>query len=105
MNDLPKAHFDGETYEPDKDFVRLTGQLGRVYEFMRDARWHTIPEISVGAEGSEASVSARLRDLRKKKFGSHTVERRRRGEGRSGFFEYRLIVNDMKQGDNFEIPF
>jgi len=37
----------------------------------------------------EASVSARLRDLRKEKFGGHVVERR---AVKRGLFEYRVIV-------------
>lgn len=84
------ADFDGATYEPPLDRERLTGQLRRVYELMRDARWRTLTEIREVAGGSEAACSARLRDLRKARFGGHTVERRRRGDGRAGLFEYRL---------------
>jgi predicted Holliday junction resolvase-like endonuclease len=82
-------HFDGRTYEPEFDHARLTGQLMRVYEFMQDGRWHTISVIVLVAGGSEAAVSARLRDLRKPKFGSHLIDRRR--VGTSGLFEYRLV--------------
>jgi len=41
------------------------------------------------AGGSEASVSARLRDLRKAKFGAHTIERQRVS---AGLFRYRMVA-------------
>jgi len=40
-------------------------------------------------QAPEASVSARLRDLRKAKFGGYRVERQRVREGR-GLYHYRL---------------
>jgi hypothetical protein len=91
----PPFRFDGDTYEPGLDRSRLTGQLLRVYRVMRGGQWLTLREISEatseeGALDSEASVSARLRDLRKARFGSHLVDRRRRGEGRRGLHEYRV---------------
>lgn len=78
---------DGVTYEPTRDRARLTGQLAAVYRLMRDGRWRTLYDISVEAGGSEASVSARLRDLRKPQFGRYTVERRNVG---GGLWEYRI---------------
>jgi DNA-binding CsgD family transcriptional regulator len=73
--------FDGVTYEPAQDAARLTGQLDRVCNLMRDGQWRTLSEIAVRVGGSEAGVSARLRDLRKAKFGSYEVSRRRIGGG------------------------
>ncbi|MBA3727565.1 MAG: hypothetical protein H0W86_14320 [Armatimonadetes bacterium] len=67
--------FDGETYKPDRDFHRLNGQLARVRDLMRDGRWRTLDQVSDYAGGSVASVSARLRDLRKPKYGAMRVER------------------------------
>ena len=86
------AEFDGDTYEPDKDKARLTGQLGRVFAVMSDGHWHSLREIADKAKGSEASVSARLRDLRKEKFGSYEVERRRLD---GGLFQYRLVTGQL----------
>jgi len=80
--------FDGATIEP-RDVPRLRGQLGRVYALMLDGKWHRLRDLAKDAKGSEAGVSARLRDLRKERHGGHTVERRR-VEG--GLFEYRLIL-------------
>lgn len=89
--------FDGATIEPEKDELRLAGQLQKVAELMKDHQWRTLGELASKVGGSEAGVSARLRDLRKPKFGSHLVERRRRQRGdsgpdpKSGLFEYRLM--------------
>ena len=84
--------FDGETFEPEHDRARLSGQLGRVRSLMRDGAWRTLAEIVAVVGGSEAGVSARLRDFRKRQFGSHEVERRRRGDAADGLYEYRLIL-------------
>lgn len=79
--------FDGPSITP-ADTVRLTGQLQRVRDYMADGAWRTLAEIAGRVSGSEAGVSARLRDLRKKRFGEFRVERRRRGEG---LWEYRVL--------------
>ncbi len=88
MNDMPL--FDGFTINKNLDDIRLKGLLHRVYRLMDDHRWRTLSEIQKEVGGSEAGVSARLRDLRKEKFGSHIVNRRRRGEGKKGLHEYSL---------------
>lgn len=88
--------FDGDTFDPKKDGARLTGQLKKVMELMRDGEWRTLAEIQAKVGGSEAGVSARLRDLRKQKFGTHMVERRRVHRGDMGpdecvgVWEYRV---------------
>ena len=80
-------HFDGETFEPAQDEARLTSQFLRVQAVMQDGNWHSLRELAEQTGGSEPSVSARLRDLRKKRFGAHVVERARIG---GGLFVYRL---------------
>lgn len=82
--------FDGVTYSPVHDSVRLGTQLHRVRSLMLDGSWRTLGEIQREVGGSEASVSARLRDLRKERFGGWSVERRRRGEPSGGLWEYRV---------------
>lgn len=79
--------FRGLTYEPQKDKARLSGQLERVRKFMSDGQYHTLREISEAAQGSEASVSARLRDLRRIRFGGHLVDRKRIS---GGLYAYRV---------------
>lgn len=83
--------FDGETIEP-ADVPRLTGQLELVVRLMKDGRARTIPEVARAVQCSETSASARLRDLRKPRFGSHTVNRER-DENRPGVWRYSLILN------------
>lgn len=104
-----KAEFDGTTYDATKDRARLTGQLARVLACMSDGKWRTLDEIAAWTgDSSVASVSSRVRDLRKPKFGGHAVERRRVGE--TGLFQYRLaastgaanpgVVRDAATGDS-----
>jgi hypothetical protein len=80
--------FDGATYEPALDQERLSSQLRRVKILMNDGKWRTLSAIARCVGGSEAGVSARLRDFRKDRFGALTVERRRIA---GGLYEYRLI--------------
>jgi hypothetical protein len=79
--------FDGKTFDFDKDSKRLTGHLWRVKTYMADARWHTLYELARYTGASEAGCSARLRDLRKERFGSHRIDRRRLD---NGLWQYRL---------------
>ena len=69
--------FDGETFSPVLDGPRLTSQLESVKALMADEQWRTLAEIARAVRGTEASVSARLRDLRKPRFGRHQVLRQR----------------------------
>lgn len=91
-----KPHFDGPEYEPELDHERLTGQMERVFNCMRDSVWRTLDEISHITKDPHASISAQLRHLRKPRFGSHTIEKRRRGEPKNGLYEYKLTVNDAE---------
>lgn len=83
---------DGSTYEHARDGARLAGQHARVLAFMRDGRWHTLAEISIHTRDPEASVSARLRDLRKKRFGEHKVARE---FVERGLYRYRLVMEQL----------
>lgn len=73
--------FDGETYVPELDRTRLKAQLVRVRELMRDGRKRSLAEIAAVTGDPESSVGARLRDLRKAKFGMWTVTKTRRSQG------------------------
>lgn len=84
-----EVDFDGATYEPAKDKKRLARQLTLVRTLMSDGNWRSLARIAKALGAPEASVSARLRDLRKAKFGGLNVERRR-VSGR-GTFEYRVM--------------
>lgn len=85
-----RVRFDGPDYQPHLDDRRLAGQMLRVYSLMKDGRWRTLSEISAAIGDPPASISAQLRHLRKPRFGSFTVEKRRRGDPKAGLFEYRV---------------
>src|SRR4029078_742581 len=89
--------FDGETFDPELDGDRLGAQLLRVKTLMLDGQWRTLGEIENVLGDPQASVSARLRDLRKPKFGSYNVVRRRRGLPTHGLFEYRIYTTPHEQ--------
>ena len=81
--------FNGPTYDSGLDQARLTGQILRIYDLMRDGCWRSLPEIHEATGDPEASISAQLRHLRKPRFGQHDVQKQRRGVG--GLWEYRVI--------------
>lgn len=91
-SDAPK--FDGETFAPEHDADRLGRQMAAVKALMADGVWRTLAEIALETGAPEASVSARLRDFRKDKFGSLVIERRRRGDPSRGLWEYRMVTPD-----------
>jgi len=72
---------DGETFNTERDLARLDNAMGRIWTFIQDGNWHTLAELSAVGECSEACASARLRDLRKAKFGSYQINRSHCGKG------------------------
>jgi len=79
--------FDGAAYDALRDGDRLRSQLATVRRAMSDNEWHTLLYLTTFTGAPEASVSARLRDLRKEKFGGHVIERRHVYQG---LWEYRM---------------
>ena len=90
---MTNPEFDGPVYEAAYDKIRLTGQVNRVFNAMKDGRWRTLREIHNLTTAPESSISAQLRHLRKPKFGAHLVNKQSRGARENGLWEYRLIVN------------
>jgi hypothetical protein len=84
-----KRAFDGASYQPDQDHKRLRAQLEKVRTIMADGQWHTLSELADAIRCKEQSASARIRDLRKDKYGSQTIERRRID---GGLYGYRMVV-------------
>jgi hypothetical protein len=72
---------DGDTFDPDQDTSRLNRQARDVWLVMADQQWHTLHELAIRTGHPEASISARLRDLRKPRFGSRQIEREHWGHG------------------------
>ena len=94
MNLTPRPPFDGATYDPIQDGPRLSSQLERVRKAMSDGKWHSLHELVISCGGTEASISARIRDLRKTKFGGLDVVRIRADKG---LWLYRVKAKEMKQ--------
>ena len=83
--------FGGATFSEEHDGSRLRAQLDRVRAFMLcSPAWFRLQTIASCLGYPEASISARLRDLRKAKFGGYRVERRR-VPGGHGLHEYRVL--------------
>jgi hypothetical protein len=88
--------FGGDTFDPKLDEDRLRRQLAAVWRVTSDSQWYTLAQIAAEVDAPEASVSARLRDFRKKKFGGHTVLRERIPMG-NGLHRYRVIPSKPEQ--------
>jgi hypothetical protein len=80
---------DGETFDSARDLSRLNAQCLDVYRYMQHGQWRTLADISAATGHPEASVSARLRDLRKPTLGGFTVERRYIARG---LYQYRVVI-------------
>ena len=65
--------------------------LSRVRKFMSCGRWNTLHDIYYACGGSITGCSARLRDLRKKQFGGHKIQKRYLRM--FGTWQYRMVVN------------
>lgn len=82
----------GEAVTP-QDAEAITAQQDQVEAIMHDGYWHTLPEIvkelrrKFGRVCGEASVSARIRAMRKR---GYTVTRERTRAG-SNLYQYRAV--------------
>jgi hypothetical protein len=75
-----------------EDQRRLGEQARRVLALMVDGSWRTLGEIAAATGDPEASISARLRDLRQPWAGSYVVDSRVRDPARPGLHEYRVTL-------------
>lgn len=92
LNWQPPQSFGGQTYNPSKDKRRLKVQYHRVFSLMSDGVWRSLEDIANLTGFPQASISARLRDMRKTANGRHLVERKRLQQG---LFQYRLSLNRL----------
>lgn len=85
----------GITFDRKRDLSRLNAQAARVYMAMGSGEWLSLSEIhkiicvNTGFKDPEASISARIRDLRKQEFGGFDVPKEYVGKG---LWRYRLIA-------------
>lgn len=80
----------GPDYDEETDGKRIADQMRRILKLMADAHWRTLSEIEGRLGYPQASISAQLRHLRKEKFGSYLVNKRRRVDG-LGTWEYQVL--------------
>jgi hypothetical protein len=91
-----KPRFHGETFDAKKDGKRLVRQLDMVRVVLTGERFKTLEEISreirdrFGKRASEASISARWRDLNDTDHYPELTGEKRRRTGADGLWEYRL---------------
>jgi hypothetical protein len=85
--------------QPELNFAErspTTGTLNAmVFDILNGAQWWMPWELCAEIKKrhnvmvSDSSITARIRDLRKERFGSHVIERRKRQD--STAYEYRLV--------------
>ena len=99
----------GPTYNPRLDRDRLFTQMAAVRDFMLGCQgWRTLYEMCAiledrypGERFPQASVSAQLRHLRKRPFGSYIVNKRRRFRG---LWEYQVLPRPPVLVEQIELP-
>ncbi len=87
--------FGGATAEA-VDTPRLMAQLARVRDVMAGGGWWTPEQLEAATGDRWASISARLRDLRKPHIAGRKVDRKNLGRGN---FIYRLVPLEEQHGD------
>ena len=103
--------FDGDTFDGALDTGRLGNQLQAVFDTMSDGEWWTIPDLQgrvaqiTNGTPTAQSISARIRDLRKERFGAWEVERKR---NEAGLWWYRMtgetdVLPEGEQEDDIEV--
>ena len=92
--------FDGSNICDPRDRPRLSGQLRRIFVYMKDGNWYTLRSVAEGTKAPESSVSAQIRNLRKKRFGKHKVDKKYLG---NGLYHYRLILNEKTTRQDREL--
>ncbi len=93
INPPPTGSPLGPAFDERLDGDRISLQHERIRDFMLSQatldQWVTLGEIAAKTGDPEASISAQLRHLRKARFGSWLVDKRRR-YGDLGLWEYRI---------------
>lgn len=88
MKNIPEYdRREGADIVTERDSPRLQDQMRVLKDIMDDHRWHTLGELEAMTDFPQASISAQIRHLRKKRFGGHIVDRKYLG---NGCYAYRL---------------
>ena len=91
---MQTATFDGADYDHKRDSARLTSQIETIFNLMRDGKFRSVAEIGRLTGYPENSIQAQLRNLRKARFGSHTLNRK---HIKNGFNLYQIVENTNPQ--------
>jgi hypothetical protein len=100
MDTSESPGFNGPYYDPAHDDKRLTKQHDRIKRVMMDGVWRTLREIAKLTGDPEASISAQLRHLRKRRFGRWNVKTEPTGNRDDGLFRYRLLPPENQDVEN-----
>lgn len=79
------------TLDRERDGDRLARQMRDVLMAVDDGGWYTLTDLEQITGHPQASISARLRDLRKPKHGGRTVDKHYVGHG---LWLYRLAPEE-----------
>jgi hypothetical protein len=82
--------FDGADYVDERDGERLTNQYDTIFNIMKDGTWRSVRQIRKLTGYPQNSIQAQLRHSRKKKFGSHELNKKYK---KKGLYLYQIIVN------------
>lgn len=66
-------HFDGCVMPDQKE--SLLNQMDTIFALMKDGKYRSLHEIQISTGYSTASISAQLRNLKKERFGGHTLNK------------------------------
>ena len=96
MTDLTQ-YIHGDVFDLELDGERLGDQMFRILNLMSDGKWRTLREIANITDDPEASISAQLRNARKK-WGHRVMEKRRRPsvDPKRGLWEYRILLSEAR---------
>ncbi len=79
----------GPAYDSEIDGKRIKHQHEVIRDYMLNWEWRTLAEIEFATDFPQSSISAQLRHLRKERFGSYRVDKRR-NKPTGGTWEYRV---------------
>ncbi len=84
----------GPAYDKEIDGKRITKQHETIRDCMiKSGTWWTLSQLRKFLQYPEASISAQLRHLRKPRFGSYRVDKRRRVSDK-GTWEYKVYPKE-----------
>lgn len=90
----------GVTFDQARAAKRLNAQLQRVYDALLDGKWHTFSDLEsiiytrTGVRDPQASLSARIRDLRKPEILGAVIDKECLGRG---LWSYRLVLASLSK--------